>query len=185
MWNSRSLSVWQDRYRTLSRREQWVVTAGLAAVLVFLLIQFVFFPTNDRLNQLSGSVKTKEKDLSELKTIVGQYRLLEAGRDETGKEKGESFNLFAVLEKLATESGLLDKIEYMKPGTQQVDPLREEKWVEVKLSRITLKDLTSYLYGLQSSGRGIYIKRLSARKDGEYLSLVLQPAVTETKHPGA
>ena len=75
----------------------------------------------------------------------------------------------------------MDEIDYMKPGAAQLDTHREEKWVEVKLSDITLKQFTNYLYNLQSFGKGIYIKRLSARKDGDYLNLILQPAVIEYK----
>ena len=182
MWNSRSLFAWQDRYHSLTRREQSFIIVGLVLVLSFLLIYFVYRPMDDRLNRLESSVKTKEDDLSELRTIVAQYKRLEKNKGD-GKEKsqGEDFNLFSVLEKLATKSGLMDKIDYMKPGSLQLDDSKEEKWVEAKMSQMTLKELTSYLYNLQSFGKGIYIKRLFARKEGEYLNLILQPAVVRTK----
>ena len=75
----------------------------------------------------------------------------------------------------------MDKIDYMKPGALQLDGLREEKWVEIKLSRITVLELTKYLYNLRSFNQGIYIKRLAARKEGEYLNLILQPATVELR----
>jgi type II secretory pathway component PulM len=181
MWNSRSLSALQDRYYALSKREQLVVLAGTLAVTLFLLAGLVFLPTYDRLNSLEGTVKAKERDLIELKALSLRYRHLENGRSAAEKPKGESLSLFSVLEKLATESGLMEKIEYMRPGSLQLDPGREEKWVEVKLGRVTLKEFTDYLSRIQSFGGGIYIKRLAARKEGEYLSLILQPAVVEAK----
>ena len=137
---------------------------------------------DDKINGLESSVKTKEDDLSELRTIVAHYKRLDKDSAHNKKKsQGEDFNLFSVLEKLATKSGLMDKIDYMKPGSLQLDDSREEKWVEAKMSQITLKELTSYLYNLQSFERGIYIKRLFARKEGEYLNLVLQPAVVRVK----
>jgi hypothetical protein len=59
----------------------------------------------------------------------------------------------------------------------ELDSQRKEDWVEVKLSKVTLKAVTNYLYLIRSSGLGIYIKRFSARKDGDLLSAVMQPAV--------
>jgi hypothetical protein len=150
-------------------------------ILAFLLAQFVLFPMKDKLNRLETAVKTKEKDLSELKPIVSQYKSLNPSEAERAEIDRANFNLFSVLEKVATKSGLMDKLDYMKPGTLQLDSLKEEKWVEVKLSRITLKELADYLYNLQTLGKTIYIKRLSTRRDGDYLSLILQPAVVEMK----
>ena len=182
MWNSRSLFAWQDRYHSLTLREQSFVIGGLVLVLSFLLVYFVYLPMNGKLKQLESVVKTKENDLSELRTIVAQYKRLERNREDSKEtSQGDDFNLFSVLEKLATKSGLMDKIDYMRPGVLQLDDHREEKWVEVKLNQITLKEFTSYLYNLQSFGKGIYIKRLSTRKEGEYLNLVFQPAVVSTK----
>jgi len=181
MWNSRLLSALQDKYHALSRREQVVVGIGSLAVILFVLIELVFVPTYGRLDRLTASVKTKERDLNQLKAIVSQYKYLEQIKPGTGGQGGEPFNLFSVLENFATESGLMEKIEYMRPGSLQLDPSKEERWVEVKLARVTLKEFTDYLHRIQSFGRGIYIKRLAARVEGEYLSLILQPAVTESR----
>ncbi|EFK96808.1 conserved hypothetical protein [sediment metagenome] len=170
----------QDKFYALSKREQGFLIVGVLGVAVFLLIELVFLPTYHGEQRLTASIRTKEKDLLELKNIAFQYKRLEAGKTESGRPKGESFSLFSLLEKFATESGLMDKIEYMRPGAIQLDPLREEKWVEVKLGRVTLKEFTDYLIRIQSHS-GIYIKRLSARKEGDYINLILQPAVTEMK----
>lgn len=184
MWNSRLLSALKDRYQLISFRDQPAIMLGLGAVVVFFLLQFVFFPMYDRQRDLKFLIKSKENDLSELKAVVEQYRRQEAsgGKSTTKIEEG-SLNLFSTLERLAAKSGLKDNIDYMKPGSQQLDSLKEEKWVEVKLSRITLKEFIEYLYGLQSFERGMYIKRLSARKEGGYLNLTLQPAIIEGTRP--
>lgn len=181
MWISKLRSALLDKYYALSRREQIVVVVGVFAVSLFLLLEIFFLPAHDRLNRLKASVKNKEGDLVELRTIAAQYKNMKLQRDESGKPGVESFSLFSVLEKFATDSGLMEKIEYMRPGSLQLDPSRDEKWVEIKLGRVTLKEFTEYLSKIQSFGRGIYIKRLSARKDGDYLSLILQPAVIEMK----
>jgi general secretion pathway protein M len=170
----------QDKFFSLSRREQGFLVAGFLGVAVFLMAELVFLPTYREVQRLTASIQTKERDLGELKSLSAKYKRLEAGKTDTDRPKGESFSLFSVLERFATESGLMDKIEYMRPGTSQLDPSREEKWVEVKLVRVTLREFTDYLNRIQSHG-GIYLKRLSARKEGDTLTLILQPAVTELK----
>ena len=181
MWNSRSLSAWQDRYHTLTSREQTAIILALIAVFCFMLAQFIYFPMNAKLAHLGSSITAKEKDLSELKIIVSEYHGMKANKHSNVKTPAGPLSLFSVLEKLATKSGLIGRIDYMKPGSMQLDAINEEKWVEVKLSQIDLKELTDYLYNLQSFQGGIYIKRLSIRKDRELLNLILQPAIIEKK----
>jgi type II secretory pathway component PulM len=181
LWSLRSLSDLRARYDSLSDREQWVLKIGALALLTFVVLQFLLFPLENKVKGLENSVRTKEKDLTELRTVADKYKRLPppsgAGRS------GEAFNLFSALESQVTKSGLMEKIEYMRPGTMQLDTTREEKWVEAKINRVTLREMTSLLYNLESLGRGVFIKRLSARKDGGYLTLILQPAVVETKQP--
>ena len=177
----RSLSGLRASYYSLSDREQWVLKIGTLALLIFLVLEFLLFPLDSRVKRLERSVRTKERDFTELRTIADKYKRLpqpsRAGRS------GETFNLFSMLESQVAKSGLMDKVEYMRPGAIQLDTAREERWVEVKANRVTLKEMTALLYNLESSARGVYIKRLSARKDGDYLTLILQPAVVETKQP--
>lgn len=177
----RSLSGLRGRYYSLSDREQWALKIGVLALLVFLVLQFLLFPLDSRVKKLESSVRTKDKDLTELRTIADKYKRLPQP-SSTGRS-GEAFNLFSTLESQAAKSGLMEKIEYMRPGAMQLDTAREEKWVEVKVNRVTLKEMTSLLYYLESFGRGVFIKRLSARKDGDYLTLIVQPAVVETRQP--
>ena len=175
----RSLSGLRARYYSLSDREQWALKIGVLALLIFLVLEFLLFPLNNRVKRLESSVRTKEKDLTELRTIADKYKRLP--QPSGTARSGEAFNLFSALESQVAKSGLMEKIEYMRPGAMQLDNAREEKWVEVKVNRVTLKEMTSLLYNLESFGRGVFIKRLSARKDGDYLTLILQPAAVETK----
>jgi hypothetical protein len=175
----RSLSGLRDRYYSLSDREQWALKIGILALFIFLVLQFLLFPLDNRVKRVENSVRTKEKDLTELRTIADKYKRLP--QPSSAGKGGEAFNLFSTIESQVAKSGLMEKTEYMRPGAMQLDTAREEKWVELKVNRVTLKEMTSLLYNLESFGRGVFIKRLSARKEGDYLTLILQPAVVETK----
>jgi hypothetical protein len=182
-WNLRSLSVLKDRYYSLNSREKWAVKVGALALLCFLAIEFVLFPLDGRAKRLKSAIRTKERDLFELKATVAEYKHLPKPGTMRGRGE-EPFSLFSALEKQAAKSDLMPKVEYMRPGGLQLDTTREEKWVEVKMNRITLKEMTEILHSLESLGRGVYIKRLSLRKDGDYLTLIFQPAMIETRQSG-
>lgn len=145
----------------------------------FLLFQLVFQPLHASRERLEASIRTQEEELAELKRIVAEYNRL--SEMKSGGGAVEDFNLFSLLEKLAASGGLMDRVDYMRPGSVDLDAMRREDWVEIKLGGVTLKELTEFLYRIRSSGRGVYVKRLSARKEGDYLDIVLQPAVARVK----
>jgi len=180
MWNSSFLSGLQDKFRALGRRDRAALCIGAAVLGALVLYQFVFSPLSAACKRLEAAVHSRETELQELRQIADRYEKLTSGRPKGGGE-AETFNLFALLETLATKSNLMDRVDYMRPGSMDLDSLKKEDWVEVKLGEITLKELTDYLYRIRSSGKGVYIKRLSARKNGDYLDVVLQPAVARIK----
>lgn len=178
MWNSGLLSGLKDRFTALSRRDRTALVICGLVLAVFFLYQFVFHPMKASSERLEASIQAREAELLELKQLVALYdRLSESGAADASRD----FNLFALLESLATSSGLMNRLDYMRPGSMDLDGTRKEDWVEVKLSGVTLEELTDYLHRIRSSGKGVYIKRLSARKDGDFLDIVLQPAVARVK----
>lgn len=179
MLNSKFLSGLTDKYQSLGDREKNAIMIALAAVVVFAFFQFAYFPLTDKKTGLQATIENKEKELSELRAITGEYQKLKSNDQNVTRRK--SFNLFSTLETIATQSGLKKKIDYMKPGLHKVDTRRDEKWVEIKMSSLNLKELAKYLYRVQSMKNGIFIKRLSLRKNGDYLDLIIQPAVIETR----
>ena len=182
MWNSKSLSVLKDKFDSLSIREQGSVIVGLLVLFALLLYLLVFSPMLKQTRSLEAAVKSRETDLVKLKALVSEHKAQKSRMMKSLRsDGGNPFDLFSFLDNTAAEGGLRDKIVNMKPGSLQLDDHRSEQWVEVKLRRITLKELTDYLHKIQSSRNGIYMKRLSARKDGEYLNLILLPAIIRNK----
>ena len=180
MWNSRLRSALQDRFRALSRRDRVALIVCAAVVALFLLYQLAFQPLREKRGQLEAGIQAREQELAELTGIVRTYRQLVAQGSRDGNAD-QNFNLFAALEKLATRSGLMAHVDSMRPGSMDLDGRTREDWVEVQLSRAPLKDITHFLYLIRTADQGIYVKRFSARKDGDLLDAVVQPAVARTK----
>ncbi len=180
MWSSNLRSGLQGRFRSLGRRDRAALIIGVLVLGAFLLFQLVFQPLHASCERLEASVRTQEAELSELKRIVARHERLAANRSGN-PDAAADFNLFSLLESLAAGSGLMDRVDYMRPGSMDLDAMRKEDWVEIKLGGVTVKELTELLYRIRSSGHGVYVKRLSARKAGDYLDVVLQPAVARAK----
>lgn len=178
--SSSFLSGLRDRYRSLGRRDRVALGIGGVVLGAFLLFQLVFQPLHASRERLEASIRTQEAELAELKRIVAEHDRLTEQRSGGGVAEGD-FNLFSLLETLAAGGGLMDRVDYMRPGSADLDAARKEDWVEIKLAGVTLRELTELLYRIRSSGRGVYIKRLSARKSGDTLDIVLQPAVARMK----
>jgi len=92
-----------------------------------------------------------------------------------------NFTLFSFLDQLAGDSGLKDHIAYMKPSTTvNEDSGIKISRVELKLQEITLKDLTSYLFKVETSENMLILKRLSITKTGKNSSMISAVLQVET-----
>jgi general secretion pathway protein M len=112
--------------------------------------------------------------------IIREKARLSKKRFEARKK---DFTLFSFLDRLADKSGIKNHITYMKPSTsaREKSGYKVSK-VEMKLQSITLKQLTSYLYGVETSKNIVSIKRISIVKTGikeGYVNAVLQIETVE------
>ncbi|MGD8387652.1 MAG: type II secretion system protein GspM [Desulfobacteraceae bacterium] len=180
MWNSRFRSALQNKFQALSRRDRIALGVCAAVVFLFLLYQFAFQPLSEKREQLEAAIQEREQELAELTAIVRNYQQLTAQSSRNGNAD-QNFNLFASLEKMATSSGLMEHVDSMRPGSMDLDSRTREDWVEVQLSRAPLKEITHFLYLIRTANQDVYVKRFSARKDGDLLDAVVQPAVARVK----
>jgi general secretion pathway protein M len=94
------------------------------------------------------------------------------------------FTLFSFLDKLAGETGVKNRISYMKPSSVagENSGVKLSK-VEMKLQGININDLVSYLYGIENSENMVVVRRLSITKAGQgndLLSVVIQVETIES-----
>jgi general secretion pathway protein M len=164
----------------LARREKYLVSAAGLSVAIFLLLQFLIFPFFETRRRLQRSVSTKEEGLKEILRLSSDYlshRERTQGVQEVLARRDKGFALFSFLEKSAGDAGVKAHIKYMKPSVSTGPGPYKESLVEMKLEAITLQQLISYLYGIESPDDAVSIKRLSIdenrRKSGS-LDAILQ-----------
>lgn len=163
-----------------------IYAAGLF-IAVFLLIQFIIVPVFEKRDELRGRLASKEGILSEMNHLRDEYLVMKQKADVSRKgfeKRPPGFTLFSFLDRLAGDTGVKNRISYMKPSsvTEEGSGVKLSR-VEMKLQDINVNDLASYLYGIESSENMVVVKRLTVTKAGQgntVLSAVLQVETIES-----
>ncbi|MCF8025722.1 MAG: type II secretion system protein M [Desulfobacteraceae bacterium] len=171
----------------ISSREKLFLGAGAGFVLLFLIFLLLIQPVFQKRTQLAGKLAAKQQSLSEIKQMYREYQSLQSRTQKAEKrysERPEGFTLFSFMDRLAGETGIKENITYMKPGSTE-DESRGLKisHVELKLQDVTIEELISYLFHIETSKSMVRINRLSISREGEgksLLSVVMQAETFET-----
>jgi type II secretory pathway component PulM len=168
----------------LARRERYLLGAASGMILLFALFHFVIAPLFSGMERLKKGISAMEGSVREMKALAVQYRRVTESarvREEMLKRRPGGFTLFSFLEKAAGESGIKDRIKYMRPSVQGSGGLKESM-VEMQLEDVNLKQLADYLQKIEYADGLIRIKRISvkeAKKEAGYLDALLQVVSVE------
>lgn len=162
--------------KKLNRREKWIIygAAGLLGLLI--IAQFVITPFFENKSQMHRNLQTKKSELEEMRRLQAEYQALkeklQLSEISLGKrEKG--FTLFSFMDQLAGQAGIKDRISYMKPSnTIQKNSAYKISRVEMKLDAITLEQLSTYLYAIETSANMVMVKKLSISKEEKNEGLI-------------
>ncbi|MFZ5570398.1 MAG: type II secretion system protein GspM [Thermodesulfobacteriota bacterium] len=164
--------------RKLNRRERLVVYSAAGILLALLLFQLLVAPIFAKHKRMRTAVTGRMATLNEIRILTKEYEALRQETERSSqlvamREKG--FTLFSFLDKLAGAAGVKDNISYMKPS-ESASPNSQLKKsiVEMELRNISLEQLTNFLYGVETAGKLVNVKRLSiTKKDKQDAALVV------------
>lgn len=165
---------------TLARREKIMVAAGASFVAVFLVVRLVIAPVFSSKTKLKRSIRLDQQRIEELMLLSSEYQALKGNSGDIGKAlsgRGKAFTLFSLLEKVARQAGLKERIKYIKPSTSQSKGKFKISSVEMQFEGITMGDLFDYLYRIEDPKNIIKVKRLSIKKHKDkpgYVDTTLQ-----------
>jgi general secretion pathway protein M len=170
--------------KKMNKRERYAIMLAAGVIGIFLVVTFIVEPFLNKTDQLKKSLQDKAVMLEQMRQLQSEYGTLtqKAKVSEalfSRRQKG--FKLFSFLDQLAGEAGVKDRISYMKPSTkvQKNSPYKISR-VEMKLDAITLKQLTTYLYGVETSKNMLDIKRISISKKDKKQGLLTAVLQVET-----
>jgi len=162
--------------KKLARREKYSIYALSGVICLFVVFQFIVFPFLDKRERLERTLQAKTDILEKMTALQSEYNTIKK-RTELSKsnfaKRDTGFTLFSFLDKLTGKAGIKNHVTYMKPSTsvQKNSPFKISQ-VEMKLQRLTLQQLTSYLYMVETSKNMVNIKRLSISKTGKIENLI-------------
>jgi len=152
----------------LSRRDKMALTIGCGLLVLFVVVQYIFFPLLDKRKRLHKTVASREVALStmrDLQTQYGQFDAQSHGLEQQLAKRAVDFSLFAFLEKMATESRVKDHILYMKPSAAVGEGAMRQVMVEMKLQIIGLQQLVTFLERIESPEKVVTVKRISIQEN--------------------
>ena len=113
---------------------------------------------------LSEQKKTKIR-LKELIALGEKYEATKriSGEDAMLVPEFSGATLFSYLEAQASKDGLKQNIDYMRPSTHDASNELEEKIVQMRLKKISLKKFVQFLEHVELGSKTVYVKRISVR----------------------
>ena len=168
----------------MNKRERYAIMLAAGVIGIFLIVTFIVEPFLSRTDQLKKSLQDKAVMLEEMRQLQSEYNTLTQKANVSKalfSRRQKGFKLYPFLGQLAVEAGVKDNIIYMKPSTKaQVNSPYKISRVEMKLDAITLEQLTTYLYGVETSKNMVDIKRISISKKDKKQGLLTAVLQVET-----
>ena len=168
----------------LQPRERIAVAIAGGVLVIFLIFRLVIFPTIDRRERLGSQIKSNTQALLEIKALKTEYEASTRYTRDMGnrlKRRPRSFTLFSFIDKLAGKSGIKNNIEYMKPSTANLkNSSYTLSMVEMKISALTMEQLTNFLHGVEDDETMVWIKRISIQKGEKNAGLINTTLQVET-----
>lgn len=174
----------------LTKSQKYTVIAGIVFVGAVLFNQFAFAPYFEARQKVRSAIVASGKALRELSVLGAEYGVLRA-KSEKIKRLTESrppgFSLFSYLEKQAVQAAVKTNVRSINPVKSSSTSLYEESAVEMKLDKVTMKQLVDFLFLVESPEEMVRIRKASIYKmkeSPEYLSVLIQVFTYQTLSPG-
>jgi general secretion pathway protein M len=164
----------------LTKSQRYYLMAGAAFVVVFLVFQLVIFPLWDAREKMTHSIRVNEKAFKEMAVLGAEYGVLKQRAEAVQRvlaARAQDFTLFSYLEKKAGEIQLKSHLKSINPLKGMSTGVYEESIVEMRLDSITMKQLTDFLYAVESPKDLVRIGKISISKmkeNPEYLTATMQ-----------
>jgi hypothetical protein len=178
-------------WNQLTKSQKLTVTTGLIFAGALLVIQFVLIPYGENRQNVRTAILANEKTLREVGVLGAEYGGLRQRSEEIKRvieRRPPGFVLLTYLEKRAGDAAVKGNIRSMNQLKGIPAETYEETAVEMKLDKLTMKQLTDFLYLAESPEEMIRIRRISIarmKERPEYLSALIQISTYQALSPGS
>ncbi len=147
----------------LNHRERAILIFGAIGAIAIIAYGTVIGPLTDRYTTLLRMTKQKEEQYKNLVQLKEEYAVMK--KEYTELEKGasrtkEGFSPLTFMENVSTQAKIRDKVVSMKPRVIPIGENFRESSIEIKIERVVLEQLTTYLNYIESSVYPLKVKTL-------------------------
>lgn len=165
--------------RNISHRERLLLAVTVAVVVVTGLWVGAIEPAVERRETLERKIETKRSELAEVRALAVKHAVIKERfdrfRDRIAAQPAGHSPL-SYMESLAASAGVKDNIISMVPQPGEIMEGFRESPVSVKLEKVTLGRLVSFLKAAREGGIYLRVKRVSIKpqyEDPELLNVTL------------
>ncbi len=158
----------RTRYERLEPREKTLVQVAGALIAVFLAYNLVYSPFEGLRQDLSDRTETRERQISEVRRMVQQYRQLSlevAAAEKRTVRQTKDFSLFSAVEGKLTDTVGVVKVSSITPGEdQKISKDLVQHNVEIALTALSLPDVVDTLYGIDTLPVPVLVSELHIKR---------------------
>ena len=162
-----------SRLQRLSRRERFLLAAGLLFVIGFVFHQLIAEPFLTNKQRLERSLHTKAANVLEMKLLQQEYQQIsENKRDIMGRLQSRSpeFSLFTFVEQQIDTVRMKERVTSIKPGVSDYQEGVRQALIDLKIEGIVLAQLVDFLASIESFDKVVFVERIvvqnNSREDG-------------------
>jgi general secretion pathway protein M len=167
-------------WNKLDAKQRNLAAGAAIFILIALILEIAVFPFWDAKEKLAKAIKINQKKLSEISELSAEFTTIAAKTaaiKNTVSSRSADFTLFSYLEKKATQANVRGRIKYMNSSKGAQSASFEESLIDMKLEKITIKQLADFLFYAESPADFVRIKKMTINKmkeSPEYLNAQLQ-----------
>lgn len=171
-----------------SPRERQMLALMAVAIGLWLLYWLLQGLILAPMEEAKRTISAREVALRQMWILQADYRRVQGQVSllETQIRSGQQGNVLSMLEEMASEVQIKDKIASMDPRSTPPNDLYRESVIEVRLQQVNLKQLVDYLFKIENSGSLLKIKRLRLKTrsdDPGYLDVSFRVSSFEPMNP--
>lgn len=149
--------------RKLSKREQILITAGVALALAAGLSELVFRPLWTRHSELVDKIERAERDLNQVRALFSRFRKFEthlANIESRLIREGDKFSLFTFLEESAWKAGVKERLVAMTPSQSSTVEGYQKLEIVIRFEDLTVAQMVKFLREVENAPRFIRVDQL-------------------------
>ena len=162
-----------SRLQRLSKRERFLLAAGVLFVIGFVFHQLIADPFLTKKQRLERSLQTKAANVLEMKLLQKEYQQIsENKRDIMGRLQSRSpeFSLFTFVEQQIDTVRMKERVTSIKPGVSDYQEGVRQALIDLKIEGIVLAQLVDFLASIESFDKVVFVERIvvqnNSREDG-------------------